>query len=218
MLTLKGIRYILYIAEFIALISAVYSFKRSAPIQQRALPIYFLFIVFAEYVGRHFDNARLLDYTRNWYGFFVIPIEFLFFYWFLWKHFARQKERRWIALGAVLFMLSLAAEWLFFYDTNATFISLSYTMGNLILLVFILMYFNGLVHSKRILNFTRELEFWICSGLLLFYLCTFPFFGLYNYFLEKFPEEFRIYYVVMLLLNILMYGIFSFGMIWTRRK
>lgn len=207
-------RIALYIAEAIAFVSALYSYKS----KNNKLIYYFGFIVFAEFIGRYFVNNKMLDYSKNWYNYIVIPTEFFFWFWFLLQHFKEKNEKFFIKTGMAVLAISFIIEWLFFYDAKAVFISLSYTLGNLILLLFILMYFKNLIHSKRILTFDKELEFWICCGLLLFYLGTFPLFGLYNYFLANYPQELRTYYVIMLILNSLMYLLFSFGMLWTKPK
>lgn len=208
----------LNLAEGIAFLSALYKLCTSKSSDYKQLTFYFLFIVLAEQMGSFLVSKDLFEYTKYWYSFIVIPVEFLFFYWFLLNHFNTKKDRIIARTGIVILILGFIIDWLFFYNSKAIFISLSYTLGNLILLILVLHYFKNLIHSKRILNFTKELEFWICLGLLIFYLSTFPFFGLYNYFLDNYPVEFRIYYIVMLVLNIVMYLIFSIGMLWTKSK
>ena len=208
----------LYIAEGIAFLSAMYQFYTSKSSKYKYLTFYFLFIVIAEQIGRFLVYKDLLGYTKYWYSYIVIPVEFLFFYWLLFNHFDTKKDRLIAKVGIFLLTFGFVIDWFFFYNAKSVFISLSYTLGNLILLILVLRYFKILIHSKRILNFSKELEFWICLGLLIFYLCTFPFFGLYNYFFENYPIEFRIYYMVMLALNILMYLIFSVGILWTKPK
>lgn len=208
----------LYLAEGITFLSALYNYYHTKSNQYKYLTLYFLFIVLAEQIGRFLVYNDLLDITKYWYSFIVIPVEFFFFFWFFFTHFTSPKDKTIPKYGSILLLLAFIADWLFFYNTKAVFISLSYTLGNLILLVVVLIYFRNLIHSKRILNFTNEIEFWISLGLLLFYLCTFPFFGLYNYFFVNYPIEFRTYYIIMLLLNILMYLIFSIGLLWTKRK
>lgn len=218
MSTIEFLKISLYLAEGIAFLSALYKLYTTKSSDYKYLTFYFLFILLAEETGRLLVSKDLFDLTKYWYSFIVIPVEFFFFYWFLLNHFNTKKDRQIAKTGIVLLAFGFIIDWLFFYNSKAIFISLSYTLGNLILLILVLRYFKNLIHSKRILNFTTELEFWICLGLLIFYLCTFPFFGLYNYFLENYPIEFRVYYIVMLVLNSVMYLIFSIGMLWTKPK
>ena len=208
----------LNLAEGIAFLSALYKLYTTKSSDYKYLTFYFLFIILAEQIGNYFVRKDLFDITKYWYCFIVIPVEFFFFYWFLLNHFNTKKDRLIAKIGIAILIIGFIIDWLFYYNSKAVFISLSYTLGNLILLILVLRYFKNLIHSKRILNFTTELEFWICLGLLIFYLSTFPFFGLYNYFLENYPIEFRIYYIVMLVLNSVMYLIFSIGMLWTKPK
>ena len=208
----------LFLAEGIAFLAALYKLYISKSSNYKQLTFYFLFIILAEQIGTHLVRKDLFDLAKYWYGFLVIPVEFFFFYWFLWNHFNTKKDKIIAKTGIAILIVGFAVDWLFFYNSKAIFISLSYTLGNLILVILVLRYFKNLIHSKRILNFTTELEFWICLGLLIFYLCTFPFFGLYNYFLNNYPIEFRVYYILMLVLNIVMYLIFSIGILWTKPK
>jgi hypothetical protein len=210
------LRILLNIIEVVTLITAIYCYKKNK--SQTKFIFYFAFIVFAETIGKIFDLYRYLELTKYWYNFIVIPIEFFFWYFFLLNVFNNKKEKLIVKIGIVLLACSFIIEWLFFYDAKAVFISLSYTFGNLILLLLILIYFKQLIHSKRILAFDKEIEFWMCSGLLLFYLGTFPMFGLYNYFLVNYPDDLKNFYIVMLVLNCLMYSLFSIGMLWTKQK
>jgi len=209
------LKQVLYIGEILTFASVLYTYKKS---NNTLLLLYFGFIVLAETIGKYLVTNKFFDYSKYWFAYFVIPLEFFFWYWFFYQHFKKKNEKLIIKTGMLLLAISFIVEWLFFYDSKAVFISLSYTLGNLILLLIILMYFKSLIHTERILTFDKELEFWICCGLLLFYLGTFPMFGLYNYFLNNYPQELRIYYVVMLVLNSLMYLLFSFGMLWTKPK
>lgn len=216
MTTLKFLKYFLNFTEIIAFLISVYVYKKTTKCSQ--LNYYFFIIMTVELFGRISAEIHQTKISNLLYNYFIIPLEFFFWYWFFYQHFKEKNEKLIIKTGMLLLAISFIVEWLFFYDAKAVFISLSYTLGNLILLLFILMYFKNLIHSKRILTFDKELEFWICCGLLIFYLGTFPMFGLYNYFLNNYPQELRVYYVVMLILNSLMYLLFSFGMLWTKPK
>jgi hypothetical protein len=55
----------------------------------------------------------------------------------------------------------------------------------------------------------KEPAFWICSGLLFFYTCSFPLFGLWNH-LHGLPRIIlRNLAAVMQFLNVLLYSLFS---------
>lgn len=218
MTSVEFLKIILYCAEGITFLSALYKLLTTHINEYKKLTFYFFFIIISEQIGAFLVSKDLFNITKYWYNFIVIPVEFFFFYWFLLRHFNSKKDRIIAKTGIVILLFGFVIDCFFFYNSKAIFISLSYTLGNFILLILVLLYFKNLIHSKRILNFTTELEFWICLGLLIFYLCTFPFFGLYNYFLENYPIEFRFYYIVMLVLNIVMYLIFSFGILWTKPK
>ena len=108
---------------------------------------YFLFIIFSEIIGKLLEVCSLFEFNKLWYNFIVIPAEFFFWYWYMLQQFKEKKEILFVKSGIIILTLSFVFEWLFFYDTKTVFISLSYTLGNLIFLVFILMYFKNFLLS-----------------------------------------------------------------------
>jgi|SRR5579862_1567816 len=56
----------------------------------------------------------------------------------------------------------------------------SYSIGCLLIVAFCIYYFYELFHLPRAINLLKETSFWICSGLLFYYACSFPLFGFIN--------------------------------------
>ena len=82
------------------------------------------------------------------------------------------------------------------------------------MLILILSYFFQLVTSNSILNFKNNMLFWVCLGMLLYYLGTFPYFGLRNTFATNFQDVFNTYTYIAYFLNALMYLMFTISFIW----
>ena len=74
------------------------------------------------------------------------------------------------------------------------------------------MYLRVLLLSNEILNYKKQLPFWVSVGFLVFYLASIPFFSMHKYF-----ENRSIYYVINILV-ILMNLIISFGLIWSNKE
>jgi hypothetical protein len=148
--------------------------------------------------------------------YFIIPFEFLFMYWLFYKTLPNQSKL--ITTGVLIYVFAFVLELVL--DSHPigkdVFLSFSYTIGNIILLVFILNYFYGLVNSDRILAFYHEQMFWAALGLLLFYLGTLPYFGMYNYMRYNYMSLLINYTWIVIFLNYIMYLLFTVSFIWRK--
>lgn len=81
------------------------------------------------------------------------------------------------------------------------------------------MYFNQVVKGPVAESLRKNFFFWICTGLLVFYLLTFPLFGLFKYLAVNYPESILpVYFRIMLVLDCFMYLIFAYAFLWTKPK
>lgn len=81
-------------------------------------------------------------------------------------------------------------------------------LGSLLIVLAAIYYFYELFQSEKSVDLVREPSFWISSGLLFFYSCSFPLFSLVSHFYS--PSNKIINYLASLssLLNILLYSSF----------
>jgi len=87
--------------------------------------------------------------------------------------------------------------------------SYSYLIGNLLIVGLTVYYFFEIFKRPTFINLMKEPAFWICSALLFYYMCSFPFLSLVNL-LEKAPPILRNNLsTLMTLLNIMQYILFS---------
>lgn len=146
----------------------------------------------------------------------IIPLEFLFFFWLFYKN---GSPRKMVILGVVLYILCFFIEiWMNQQGNKFYFLSFSYSIGNIILLILIFQYFIQLSNSDRILHFFHERMFWVSLGLLLFWLGTFPYYGLFNLLMKKHFELFVSYSWVMIFLDYAMYIMFAISFVWSREN
>jgi hypothetical protein len=59
--------------------------------------------------------------------------------------------------------------------------TMTYSLGSLLIVTGCIYYFWELFQQKKSVDLIRQPPFWICSGLLFYYCCTFPLFGLTNF-------------------------------------
>ena len=75
----------------------------------------------------------------------------------------------------------------FFIQKATSFNSMTYALGCLLITAVSIYYFYELFQMPHSVNLVRQPAFWICCGLLFFYCCSFPIYGLLNY-LKKPPH------------------------------
>lgn len=176
-------------------------------------PFYLIIIALFNIARRYWMDTALI---YSFLSIAVVPLEFLFFFWLFYKN--GQKKLP-IIIGSIIYMIAFLIE-TFGVDTMKSnyFMSFSYSIGNIILLIFILQYFYKLIYSDRILNFYRERMFWVALGLLVFFLGTFPYFGLYNLMLSKYFNLLVTYTWVEIFLDYTMYLLFAASFIWGEKE
>jgi hypothetical protein len=179
-------------------------------------PVYLAIIAACEFTASILKQKGIAGYIPL-YDFFVIPLEFLFFHWLYYKGLNKPGKKITICCS-VLYILSFGTEIFFLKNTENFFFSLSYSIGNITLLVLSISYFLDLMKSARIVTFNKELFFWINVGVILFYLGTFPYYGLFNLLVKEQYNVFIALTWAMVILNILMYLLFITGFIWGKPK
>jgi hypothetical protein len=140
------------------------------------------------------------------------PLEMLFLNWFFYNT-LNKHYRKIVTAGTVIYITVLILEKTLFHYNSYYFQSLSYTVANLFILIYITLFFMELMNSEKILVFKKLTVFWIVCGLLVFYLGTFPFYGLYNE-LSKNIDIFIPVAWVATSLNYCMYLLFTIGFVW----
>lgn len=200
----------LIVPETIAAITGCLTWKKWKQSYLKWFVIYLHVIVVCEICNRlDFiqNNASVANVFK-----YVVPIEVLFINWFFSKAFVFNK-RVLIFIGLILYILSWIAENTFLTGTGYFFKSLSYTLGNLFISIYVILFFVEFVKSDKILGYKKMAVFWIVLGMLLFYLGTFPFYGLYNEIVKN-RTLFRSVAWVAISLDYCMYLLFTIGFIW----
>ncbi len=211
---IEQVKILLYIMEAVACFTAFMYIRKLRQTPWIYFAVYLASIVVCEVVGNMLTRNNMRAANYHFYGYFVVPLEFLFFFWLFYKTYTGKKYK-WLPMACtVLYIISWLLDNLWLNRYEFSFQSVSYTVGNLLLLLLILRYFIQLVTSEAILNFKRDMLFWISAGLLIFYLGSFPFYGLQNTMAHKYHELYTYASYITYLLDSLMYLMFTFSFIW----
>jgi len=211
--------YLLYTFELLACVTGLVYWRKLKHSYWRWFVVY-LAIIFGtelcgEYAGTLLQNLGLNFSIYNYFG---IPLQFLFFYWIFYKWFKPAVKKSFPLIGVFIYIFAILFETLYLGRPKTTFLFLSYVTGSIVLLLLILMFFFDFINSREILFYRKSIMFWVCLGLLCFYLGTLPFFGLYFIIGDDHQNIFRGYAKVVIGLDCLMYLIFSIGFIWGSPK
>jgi hypothetical protein len=205
--------YILRLLELVACVTGFIYWGKIRASFFKWFPVYLGFIVISESIGEFLRSPAMEKLNRAYFNYFEIPVEFLFFFGLF---YSTNRFKKLSLVCAALYLLSWFIDLVYFSKLEFVFYSFSYTLGNLLLLILILNYFVQLVTSNNILNFWKDMLFWICTGLLVYYLGTFPYYGLRNTLWKNYTNLYYTYSYIMYILNSLMYLMFTFSFIWGR--
>jgi len=170
--------------------------------------LYLIIIFLCEVFGKY--SPRFIEYdSPKFYNYFVIPLEFIFFYWlYAAKAFGRP---RLFYIVTFIYLLSFIPNEIFL-DTNKEIFSINYTLGCLILMILVIMEYYNQVNSSEIVNFSKNRMFYINLGVTLFYIGTLPFWTFFAQ-IKQYKEIWNIYYSYFQISLIIMYILFSISLI-----
>lgn len=209
---------ILRVTEALAFGCSLVHWKRWKGTPWRWFSLFLLFIVGAEAFGVYTFEHKMLHARNIFFNYILIPAEFGTAFSIFYTTADSRATRRITVLFAIVYLLSLLADLLFLQSTKLPFFSASYMTGSLLLLVLILWFFISLTASSEILSFANSMLFWVCSGWLIFYLGSLPYYGLRNTLLLHYRSIYFAYSIAALCLNVTMYLLFAIGYLWSRPR
>lgn len=179
-------------------------FQRNTDFYLRLFPLFLLITggveILADYMAMHdIPNAML-------YNFFFI-FEFCFYFFALIRIVSNKKAKKGIFLLILVFLL--LAAWNLLFNQKRAFNTMTYDLGCLLIVAICIYYFFELFLLPYSVNLLGQPAFWICSGLLFFYACSFTIIGSIN-FLNKMPRVIIGNLVsIVYLLNVFLYSSFT---------
>jgi len=191
--------------EMLSLLASLALFiQKGIPRYFRLFPFFLLIMISVELYGLSLNkkgSSNILLFN------FFTTFAFEFYLFILWNIIQRPLARK-IVLG-ILIAYPLAALINILYVQTRSFHSITYSLGCLLIVGVCVYYFLELFQLPKSINLLREPAFWICSGLLFFYSCSFPLFGLTNYLYRASGIILRNLSSVLIIMNILLYALFT---------
>jgi len=201
---LAGIYITMIIISFLTSLTAY--FQKDAKRYLRLFPILLFATIIVELGARWLQvhkSSRLAPYIL--YNSFAC-IEFLFYMYAVREIIRSVRLKKIIFFAACIFLL-LGIFNILFIQKTTSFNSITYAIGCLLIAVSCFYYFFELFQQSYSVTLVRQPAFWICAGLLFYYTCSFPIYGLLNFLSSK-PIMKNIQ-VIIILLNVFLYSSFT---------
>lgn len=207
---LEFLFFIPMILELIAALTATATFPKFRDSNERYF-LYFLWYTLAVEL-----TGAVIGYgfgANNYWLFNSFTITgFLFYFYWYYTILKRKSFRKTVIVFAFVFLvvavISLITQtWLQYH-------SYTFITGAAFVLVLTLFHFFQLLNSDEVLIVKYKLSFWISTALLLFNMGMIPYMLLSEYA----DMDGLSYLIILLSLNLILYGCYIIGFLWTKKK
>lgn len=190
-----------YVLVVILLISKFVYFIPRISFTIKMLPVFLVICVFFE-IWALIEDYRIRNnvYVYNFYTVF----QFLFYLYFLQKVLNDIRVIKAVKVTMILYPTLCLINFLFIQKNQ--FHSYTFCLGCLLIITLCIYYFLGLFHSPTYIHLFNNPTFWIISGLMFYYTCSFPLFGMLNYMAAIPKELIPIMAPAFPILNVLLYS------------
>lgn len=173
---------------------------------------FLLLTVTVEVIGRWwpFQRGSLIG-KLGMYNIFT-SFEFIFYSLLFYIHLQRKASKRLVLFFIPIFSLAVIINLSLIQGLNKTFHSYTFLLGSFFIVVFCCCFFYESVLPARIdQQLSKQPFFWICCGLLIFYLGSVIINALFEYLTSNDlrNEGLRIYNIINRSLNVILYTSFS---------
>ncbi|MBC7873585.1 MAG: hypothetical protein H7Y01_06305 [Ferruginibacter sp.] len=206
--------YVYIIAGSFLISLNLFFIPRSTNQYLKLFPPFLLLTLAAESTGQYLrylgDNNVVL------YNFFS-TFEFAFYLWIISLVIQNPRVKKLTRIILLLYLFAAAIN-IFLIQGLRTFHSNSYCLGCLLVVALCVYYFLELFRLPKYDNLLGNPAFWICTGLLFFYSCSFPLFGLIHYW-SKIPKVLiDNIQAITNILNIFLYTLFTIAFLCARSR
>ena len=190
--------------SFLASIS-IYFTSKSSPFYLKLFPPFLLATLVTESFGAFLSS---IGRTNVWlYNFFTV-FEFCFYLWVINLIINNRLLKKIIRISLLLYMV-ISVNNIIFIQKMKAFHTVTYALGCLLVVIFCVYYFFELFKLPKSVKLKNNPAFWICTGLLFFYCCGFPLYGLTNYLSGISRLIIKNFYSIIIILNIFLYSLFT---------
>lgn len=180
--------------QIAALIVAILNWKKYKNSSERYFLFFLIYVVFNEVVGSFIGSKNLYIYNI----FTILTISFYLF-WF----YQILKNKRLIKGLSLVFLLTIGYSIIkerFWTDLW----TIPFIPNSIIIIICATLFFNNFLNSEKAINYTGSQQFWIVTGILIFYIGFLPMALTWDM-IDRNALPFRL---VLTILNLILYGSF----------
>ena len=210
-------------SELIAAITGTIYFHKYKHTPLKYLLFLLWYITITEFVAKYSGDNKVLGFFHEngkhynyWFYNLLRIITYTVFFYIYYKSVQTKKFKHLILSFVIIYLSVSAYNWVNIQNFRFEMSEIPKIMGSIFLIISIIFYLIELLRSEKIILFHRILLFWVSVGLLLFYSGTIPFALKYNGY-ALIPGIHKLFLIVYIL-AILMYLIFTFGFIWSKKE
>jgi hypothetical protein len=131
-----------------------------------------------------------------------------FYFFIFWRIIRNRRVRRALLLAMIGYPIFAAFNLFFLQKVNIV-NTFTISIGNLLIVGFSIYYFYELFERPFAGNLMQRPDFWICSGLLFFYACSFSLYAFGNFLRSPSPALLHNIWIINNLLDVLLYSSFT---------
>ncbi len=202
--------YFFPIIQLIAAIVGVLNYKKLVFYREK----YFLLLLWYTFIVEAVNlilNTCFLINLEWWHGIYSV-ISFLFYFYWYYNVLEKKLVKRIVVFFIVLFTSITLLTYIFPKELSNQ--GYSFITGAISLLVLTFFHFYQLLSSNEILVVKNKLSFWVSTGLLLFYMGIIPLILLSKYLVIEGMSK----TIILLSLNIILYGCYIIGFLWAKKR
>lgn len=193
------------ITVFISTLIGLYNFKK--------LPPYLKYFSILLVCTLSVESIGYFLIKNNTWMFNIFTVMEFTFYLAIFRYILVSKaQKRAILIFIVTFIIASLVN-LLYYQGLFKFNNYSYSYGCMLVCICVMMYFTQLLHNSKPQPLTKIPMFWISTGLLVYYACNFFYMGLLHYIIGASMDLAKQLFMIISVLNIIMYSLFSIGII-----
>ena len=203
--------YIGHLWEFVAAFLAGINYKKFKGSKEKYFLHFLWFTLIIDLIG---DILGDFYEVENYfiYNLYML-VSFPFFYYWYFSILQKRIHKTYVIMFSSVFLLT--AFWNLIDQSWEVYHKYTFVTGALFTLTCAIFHFWQLLNSDEVLEVKYKLSFWISTGLLLFNMGMIPFMLLSEYF--DFSSN-AYYFFVIIGLNLILYGCYSLGFLWTKEK
>jgi hypothetical protein len=164
--------------EILAFVVSLVTYQRIRSSALRTFPFFLLFMVFIELTARYI--RLVLGETNVWLYNISTTIEFVFYGWFFLQVFTRKQNRALASAFIIVYPLIVLLN-LIFLQGFLHFHSYTMILGSSVMIIFCCLFLWEKLNNPERIEILTDPLFWICTGILFFYLGDFFYNVFYNF-------------------------------------